>query len=278
MTAITEQTCTKAWLAAARHLNSQVNWRAYNIVLEIKDPLGLPADDRRVHDLVDNFLLEKADKRLSTIINTIFPAALYCRYGRAGVFEHFPRIWPTRKKHEDIKWGSYFRRMTSRTKAGTEFNPLEKLIAKLKVQALSKRPKHAAYEMGLLDIDEDIPLYDPAADSGRQMGGPCLSHVSFKLNDDNRLMLTAIYRSHHYVHRALGNLMGLAWLQHFVAKEVGVETAELVCLSSMATLDVKGWGKGDVTKLLDACDVAMLPQSLKHSSVTPEVVEAVDSK
>lgn len=258
MKTISAQTCTKAWLQAAQHLRDQAYWRDYNVILEVAKPMSLPAEDRGVHDLMDNFLAEKANKRLSTIINTIFPATLYRRYGREGVSEHYPKMWPTLKKHPDIIWGTYFRRMTNLAKSGKpDMNPLETLIKKLSVQSASRRPKHAAYEVGLLEIDEDIPLYDPTADSGRTMGGPCLSHLSFKLNDDRRLMLTAVYRSHHYIHRALGNLFGLAWLQHFVASEVGIEAAQLVCVSSMATLDVDGWKKGDVTSLLDECDEAM---------------------
>lgn len=79
-------------------------------------------------------------------------------------------------------------------------------------------------------------------------------------------MLTALYRSHYYVYRALGNLYGLAWLQHFVAREVGIEAANLVCHSTMAKLDtlaakpkaeVKGWGSGDVKALIARCTAAM---------------------
>ena len=268
MKSITAQTCTKAWLQASQHLRAQPHWRDYNVMLEIAEPMSLPSEDKNVHDLVDTFLSEKADKRLSTVINTIFPAALYRRYGREGVFGKYPHMWPTLEKHPDIIWGTYFRRMTSRTASGKpEMNPLETLINKLSVQAASRRPKHAAYEVGLLEMDEDIPLYSPTGDSGRTMGGPCLSHLSFKLKDDHRLMLTALYRSHHYIHRALGNLYGLAWLQHFVAAEVGIRTAELVCISSMATLDVEGWKKGDVTALLDSCDRGMEPNWEEKTSV-----------
>jgi hypothetical protein len=97
----------------------------------------------------------------------------------------------------------------------TELNPLADLIQKLSRQVATSGPKHAAYELGILDVD--IPIYDPCSDGRRTMGGPCLSHLSFKLKDDARLVLTAFYRSHHYIRRALGNLFGLAWLQHFVA-------------------------------------------------------------
>jgi hypothetical protein len=254
MKTFSANSCTKAWLETAQHLRTRPHWRDYNVILEITDPMSMPPEDKRVHDIVDEFLNAKAGKRISTIVNTIFPATLYKNYGRDGVFKRFPEMWPTIEKHPDIKWGTYFRRMTNRTQSGKpDINPLERLIDKLKVQSKSRSPKHAAYEVGIHELDEDLPLYDPRTDAGRTMGGPCLSHLSFKLKDDHALMLTGFYRSHHYIHRALGNLLGLAWLQHFVASEVQVPTAELVCISSMATLDTSDWTKSNVTVLLDNC-------------------------
>jgi hypothetical protein len=51
--------------------------------------------------------------------------------------------------------------------------------------------------------------------------------------------VTGVYRSHYYVQRALGNLFGLAHLQHFIAQETGQKMGPLVCHSSMAQLDLK---------------------------------------
>ncbi|MCA8886083.1 MAG: hypothetical protein KDA35_05635, partial [Hyphomonadaceae bacterium] len=100
----------------------------------------------------------------------------------------------------------------------------------------------------------------PAQDRTRPIGGPCLSHLSFKLGPDRRLHLTALYRSHWYVQRALGNLFGLAHLLHFVADEAGLKLGSLICLSSMAQLDTKpkAWGKGDVKTLLAQFHAAKL--------------------
>ena len=43
----------------------------------------------------------------------------------------------------------------------------------------------------------------------RRMGGPCLSHLSFKLFD-GAVHLTTLYRSHDYGYKVPGNLLGLA--------------------------------------------------------------------
>lgn len=71
---------------------------------------------------------------------------------------------------------------------------------------------------------------------------PCLSHLSFKLTDRESVDLTAIYRSHHYAARALGNLLGLSQLQAFVAKEANLKVGTLTCISTHAHLDLSSWG------------------------------------
>lgn len=268
MKPIPATTCAEAWLKAAVHLHSTPEWRDYNLILEISNPMDLTTADREVYALVDDFLAKRANAPLSTVINTIFPASLFRRYGAAAVYDRYPKMWATIKKHPDVGWGTYFHRMTSREHPDkAEFRPLETLIQKLKGQVSVTAPKGACYELGLCDYDGevnvDVPLYDPSTDAKQIMSGPCLSHLSFKLKKGNRLMLTAFYRSHYYVQRALGNLLGLAWLQHFVAQEVKIEAAELVCISSMGQLDtmrskgeIKGWKESDTSDLLSNCEVA----------------------
>lgn len=267
MKPIPADTCTKAWVEAIQHLQGKDDWRDYTVILDIAEPMQLPPEDKTVYDIVDSFLAEKASVRLGTVINTIFPATLFARHGADGVFKEYPRLWPKIRKHARCQqWGTYADRIIQGKKpvAGTP-GPLQSLIEKLRKQLAGPAPKRGAYEIGILDSVDDIPIYQDSTDSGRIMGGPCLSHLSFKLTGDRRLMLTALYRSHYYVYRALGNLYGLAWLQHFVAREVGIDTANLVCHSTMATLDslaanpkagVTGWGIAEVKTLISQCSVA----------------------
>ncbi|MEX0697742.1 MAG: hypothetical protein WEB85_03110 [Dongiaceae bacterium] len=94
MKAIEADTCVDAWLRASTFLLDQPDWRAYTIVLEIANPLALPPRDRAIHDIVDGFLRRKGGLPISTVVNTIFPAQLYERYGAAGVYEQYPAIHP----------------------------------------------------------------------------------------------------------------------------------------------------------------------------------------
>jgi hypothetical protein len=245
---------------AVEHLRSQSGCRDYNLILEIAQPMSLNARDKLICSKVDEFLVSNGMQSVSTVINTIFPASLYMKHGAKKLFEEYREIAPKLRKHPNIHWGTYFMRMIGRTDPkGAEIRPLEYVIEKLRRQAKVRAPKRGVYEINLIEPFTDIPIYEASSDKHYHMGGPCLSHISFKLRGDNRLLLTAIYRSHYYVERALGNLYGLALLQDCVAREAGVETGELVCHSTMAILDTDKAGKRDIVNLL---------RSLKGARVT----------
>ena len=254
MKAIEAPTCVDAWLQGCDHLLLQEadHWRDYNLVLEVSDPLALPPDERAVVEILGAFLADGGGLPFNTVVNTIFPAQLYARHGADGVYERYvAELYPQIKKHRDCSWGTYAHRILCRTDLdGTTINPLKELVAKLRSQLKLTGPNRAVYELDIIDPFLDIPIYDARQDRTRPLGGPCLSHLSFKLTADHRVMLTALYRSHWYVQRALGNLFGLAHLQHFVAQETGLALGPLVCHSSMALLEVQSgkWGKPAVPR------------------------------
>lgn len=263
MTPISKDTCTQAWFAGVKHLEQQDDWCDYTMILEIASPLALAPGDREAQHHLDGFLKAHDRHAVNTVVNTIFPAGLYLRHGGSEVLSRYKGISAEIEGHDDVKWGTYALRMTSHTDAnGKEFSPLKALIEKLAREVKSKGAKKAAYELNLIDPVLDLPIYDCAQDRKYCRGGPCLSHLSFKLRRDHKLILTAFYRSHHYVQRALGNLYGLAWLQHFVAEQAGIGTGELVCISSMATLETgkekngSGWTQREVKSLINECAVA----------------------
>ena len=118
--------------------------------------------------------------------------------------------------------------------------------------------KRAAYELGL-GFGFDLATYDDDDDRGDRMGGPCLSHLSFKVIE-GRVHLAAMYRSHYYLQRAYGNLLGLARLQSFVADQAELDPGPLVCHSTMAVLEYGrhlGWSKSAVLPLLSRCRAVM---------------------
>lgn len=249
------ETTTKAWFEGIKYLRDQDDWREFNVVLDVANPMSLPAEDKRVSQIIGTFLKKNDKKPLSTVINTIFPACLNDGQGADALIQEYMTIKPTLLNHQDNrKWGTYFMRIAARTMAdGTEVSPLSNMIQRIRKQRQARSPKRAWYELNLTEPCFEIPIYDNLSDPRHLMGGPCLSHLSFKLKGDDLLTLTALYRSHYYIERTLGNLYGLALLQDFVAKETGLAVGHLVCHSTMAQIDHNGCGKAEMKALLDRC-------------------------
>ncbi|ADP19651.1 hypothetical protein AXYL_06358 [Achromobacter xylosoxidans A8] len=248
------------WLAAAKHLESAPNHTAMNLVLEISEPLAITAEDRAIMQRVD-VALGAVDLTLRTVAGTIFPLDLYERYGRPDFYDKYKTMLKRGKKHGT--WGTYASRMIERpsVKGKASINPLDMLVNRLRQDGQPKKQGGSvssfasAYELGVADpavdlaLDDhfggDVPTYNAAVDGRRWMGMPCLSHLSFKRVkevDGYAVHLSAMYRSHHYCARALGNLLGLAQLLSFVAKEAELKVGTLTCLSSHAVLDATTWG------------------------------------
>ena len=218
-----------------------------NLVLVIGAPNGkgrCPAAGRCINE----FLEAQKQIPMHAVAETIFPGYEYRKRGLRGVFEVYPdEVYPAIQKHPRISWGTYAYRLVRRRDAtGSFMNPLNQLIEKMKKELATNGPKRSCYELGVAEGEYDLPLYSPMKDGTRHMGGPCLSHLSFKLFD-GAVHLTALYRSHDYGYKVPGNLLGLARLQACVARETGQRIGTLVVHSSYAFLS---GGKKRVRTLL----------------------------
>lgn len=248
-----EDRIVPTWLVAAKYLLANGR-RARNLVLEIDHPRLLTDEDRRAIAAVDGALRRHCDLSVLTVAGTIFPQGLYRKHGADGLAERFLKIMARAKKKGT--WGTYAMRMMRRRgrKPDDTFNPLEQVIFKLR-RASDQGDGNAyesVYEMGVHaaeDLDGEpllaaceLPTFDSAIDGSKVSNMPCLSHLTFKLTDAKSVDLTAIYRSHYYAQRALGNLIGLTHLLTFVAEQAGVEVGRLTCISTDANLDFENWG------------------------------------
>lgn len=249
---ITGERIVPAWLAALAHLD-QNGWRVRNMMVEIETPSIVTAADKHVVALVDAALRQRPKNPTSviTIAGTIFPQGLYKRHGAADLSNRFLMLMDKAKKPRT--WGTYAMRLMARSgkKSGEIINPLQLVVSKLRLAAGPGNGFVSNYELGVHEVAEldenepflcDVPLYDPARDGAMIRNQPCLSHLSFKLIDKVELELTAIYRSHYYAERALGNFIGLCHLMNFVAAESGVRAGRLTCISTDARLDYESWG------------------------------------
>jgi hypothetical protein len=249
---IEEKTAVQAWLHAIKYLQ-QNKGVARNMVLEIEDPVHLTPSDKSALEHVDGALRTHSDLSINTVAATIFPQAMYARYGRPDFYSEFQN----RMKRAQAKgtWGTYALRMMSRMARDSKsspINPLEQIVEKLRFATTQGKPFKSVYELGVfepsVDLDDgcqplcELPLFDASRDGRKVSNMPCLSHLTFKLHSRERVDLTAIYRSHYYCERALGNLIGLSQLLNFVCKETKLKAGYLTCISTHAVLDIGAWG------------------------------------
>jgi hypothetical protein len=236
----TEATCARAWVAAASSISASA--QAFNVVIDVDCPTKFDDRDDAVISLVDTFLRDRGLYPISTITNTIFPDALYRKYGSPAFYNEYHTLVYD-KLTTSKQWGRYFERLTRHEDGhGGTYNPLQDMIDKLKTVNESDHQFKSVYELA---------VYDPLLDRRYLRGGQCLSFLSFKVHPERGLTLTAMYRNQTYVTRCLGNLIGLGMLQAFVAKEAGLVAGPLTCISTHAELDVgKGWGLNDARQLV----------------------------
>ncbi len=171
------------------------------------------------------------------------------------LYEVYGQVYQRVKKRQG-DWGRYFERMIRRpTAKGKDINPLADMIAKMTQHVHgSGKTFRNIYELTVSDPALDVPIYDPERDAGPVMNRQCLSFLSFKLDRENRVMLTALYRNHYYIERLLGNLIGLVRLMAFVGCEANVPVGPLTVISTHAEIDTRrGWKRHDIKELIAAC-------------------------
>ena len=242
-----------AWLQASEYLLDHGD--TLNVILEISSPEYEDQGTRAASESIDALYLSESRARtpvysIHTVAETIFPGWEYVHRGLAGVYRNYADEYSEFMKADPRSWGRYARRLTARTALnGTQFNPLEMMINKMKRARLDGQAHfRACYEIGVDDGPYELPLYDTTRDGRRVRGGPCLMHLSFKLIDE-AVHLTALYRNHDYRYKVPGNLLGLSRLQWCVANEIGASVGSLVVHSTLAYIS-PGGGRGRFATLL----------------------------
>lgn len=241
--------CASAWREAVRAVDAAEGHEAYNVVIDIDDPIAnATLQDKRV--VAVNTFLEKHEKSVETVANTIFPEALYLRHGAPKFFEVFDERVLEKVRRSDRWSGYYFERMTNLPVPDSEpVNQLWDIVQRIKnpkVKALNKF---------------ELSIFDPARDvDDSPYGGQCLSHGSFKLipGEVRTLTLTVLYRNHFYIEKLLGNLIGLGRLMAFIAQEADIAIGPLTVISTHAVIDQPGDARrSDISKMLEQFDQAV---------------------
>jgi hypothetical protein len=180
--------CASAWLEAVRQVDAKPGHEAHNVVIDVADPTAAATLAHPIVACVDAFLVARG-KPIETIANTIFPQALYERYGHPAFIEKFhTRVLP--KVRSNKRWsGYYFERMTRMPMVGG--GNLDQLSRE--VERMRDNTSLNKHEIALFDPERDV--------TGSPYGGQCLSFLSFHLlpGSPKTVLLTAQYRNHYYI-------------------------------------------------------------------------------
>jgi thymidylate synthase len=234
--------CASAWLEAVNAVDAQPGHEAHNVLIDVADPTAAASLAHPVVARVEEFLSERG-KSVETIANTIFPQAIYERYGYPDFIEKFyTRVLP--KVRNNKRWsGYYFERMTKMPLVGGgTLDQLSREIGRMREN--SSLNKH------------EVTVFDPERDvTDSVYAGQCLSFLSFHLvpGTPRTVLLTVQYRNHYYVEKLLGNLIGLGRLMAFVARETGTKVGALTVLSTHAQIDTPKATRQDIKALRQRC-------------------------
>lgn len=261
-------TCAQAWLNAVLRLEKE--GPIYGLSLHIVEPTHHTETDHAIIAETDQFLRKHKAFPIVTVANTIFPEDLYVPGEPNILYQRYERLFPKIKRAAP-DWGRYFHRMIHWPKArgGTE-NQLDTLV-----KNLSKFGPAQPSEMNRYNMYE-LSLFHPVRDANKFRGRQCLSFIEIKPELDGetaRLHMTALYRSHFYVSKTLGNLIGLSRLLSFIARETGHQPGTLTVHSTYAELDPgdvnpkrgsKKWNKSGAIDLIRRCETIRSAQAKNH--------------
>lgn len=237
-------TPVSAWVNAACRLNDEGDLNG--LMLHIENPTDFTPGEDAIVCLVDDFLRENGKCSVSTVANTIFPAALDQGDGIENLTERYLEVFE-RRMHRQGEWGRYFQRMVAWQKGKETVNQVAENIQTLKAMRTGESKFYG-------NVTE-IAIFDPRRDLRKKLNRQCLSFIELKPKREGDrwvLHMMVVYRNHYYVQRTLGNLIGLGHLLRFIAEQSKFETGTLTVQSTHACLDAD-LGRVAVRGLIKKC-------------------------
>jgi thymidylate synthase len=177
---------------------------------------------------LDGFLRDNSARSCHTVANTIFPI----------------RLW-NRNKERDVLYKRYLRSRSQihRDKANLNGVYFERLIAygegtndegTNQLEYIIQTYMKGNHRRSALQAS----IYDPTCDATdqRQRGFPCLQQVGFSRIDGSGLCVTGYYPKEYIFDRGYGNYLGLCRLGQFMATQMRLELAQMICFVGVAAV------------------------------------------
>ena len=214
---IQANSCLTAWRDVSQHIINHGD--GFNLLVQIDTPLAYTT--AQLAEITNSGVITLP--KVNDVINTIFPAKLHSRnvtLPNSQFYDLHESIYlrgKTMHRRNRSRWGNYFLRFT---KFGSnQKNQLQPIIDGINNRANNQA---ACYIMHVSSVDYD--------NNTRVIGNPCLQYVQFGYYN-NTLNLTAVYRNHDFLTKALGNYIGLSKLLEFVCSKTGKPMGNISCQS-----------------------------------------------
>lgn len=209
--------CLTAWRDVSQFIAQ--NGNGFNLITQINNPLAYT--NTSLTEIINSGII--TNKELNDVINTIFPSKLHARniglncYQFYELHEKIYQRGKTMHSKNRSRWGNYFLRFT-------KFGHQKKNQLQAIIDGINNRENNqvACYLMHVSSIDCD--------NNTRVIGNPCMQYVQFG-EYNNSLNLTAVYRNHDFLTKALGNFIGLSKLLEFVCNNTNSNIGSINCHS-----------------------------------------------
>jgi len=229
---ITDNNLSYAWARTFLSLMTSSGGMRYPAIITID---GIDSVSVLESDDVRKQLGVELEKRklasCSTVASTIFPTSMWNASSQTDasiLFSRYEKAWPKISRCRANRNGVYFRRLTSFSPAGFEGYPVNQLKFIADTYASGNHRK-SALQAAILDPTRDHT-------NNHQKGFPCLQQIAFTPLHNGRLSVTGYYATQYHFEKAYGNYLGLYWLGRFMAKQLGLQLSQVVCVASMLRL------------------------------------------
>ena len=231
---ICESNFQAAWAKVVLEL-SKNKWQAWNVIVQIRDPLAFDPDK---HKIMEQFAVDHRLIGQNQVAYTIFPFKIYKGRAREDFYKRYWRYYDAVKLNSYARWGdAYFARMIRYS--DDKVDQLGKII-----DSINERPKNYGASFVMV-------IAYPQKDVKRMMGAPCLNYITVQVEliDSIRYInLLAVYRNHDFRTRAYGNYYGLGKLIEYIATETQSRVGTLTCVSSHAYINAN---KGKLAEIAE---------------------------
>jgi len=188
-------------------------------------------EDKRIRELLDGELRTRGESLSASVSGTIFPLSMWnpaLRNNADALFARYEKAWSGIQKCPANRNGVYFRRLMAFDPKESTHKPVNQLKFVIDTYKGGNHRK-SALQAAILDPRKDHT-------NSRQKGFPCLQQVAFTPLPDDGMSVTGFYATQYQFEKAYGNYLGLYWLGRFMAKQLGLELRQVICMANVLKL------------------------------------------